>query len=640
MGSIKRIIFLALLFLVAWSSTATLEPLCDIHVTNPGRRTPNTTLPFKATSKWLYSNAMKIEEFYKEAQRGCHEVVRGAVQELEAGGHADYFTDPNNLPPKTGCRGRNTLFNFTGTALVPFGPYQECITYSKCWFGLMTCGTAKNEQIASTITPMLSKEMQVSNIPGKIPEFTRFSVRALNMLIRVVGAEIVVPDLRYMTLSNGEDVLIGQYVLTRPYDSTRLEIRMFELYPSVLMKWSASHIRDYGVHNIASMHLGGSEGRCLPHPAPCYFANNCCGCDKKSFVRNTPVDVNVTDGEARCPGVRNKPLPLCPVRDSTQPGRWIASALPQFTPHCRADSPRSVLFHGDVKHLPTDSNAADSIVNGEGVFNMSAHQYHGSQWHEASGDPCLINSKDAEEAGQTHWFYAPYTCKYHFYSTMELHQCLLDQNLSHIHVAGDSLSRDLFSFISLYLGVPHVDGAALKHLTNNLKENNVKFHSGKVLLSEGYSWRYTLPIMQLTEQAPLPNVYLNNYALAHRWNLSYPRFQQEWNATEYQYWTVQRPKSVPLPKFMFFENAKELSGRRNIGWSGNVFRQDSAYLERNYTQFGFRMLDEFLFSSGRYDYHIPTSDGWHFYGTKRQMEVVALFNMVCNDWLRDLGKKK
>jgi hypothetical protein len=638
MGLLMWLVVSAQLIAIAWSTAASFDPLCDIHVTNPGRRTPNSTMPIKATTKWLYSSIKDIEDWYTKAQGGCHDVVLGAVKELEVDGHAAFFTDPNNIPPKTGCRGRNTLFAFTGTALVPFGPYQECTTYSKCWFGLMTCGTAKNEQTISAITPILSNEMQISKIPGKIPEFTRFSVRALNMLIRVVGAEIVVPDLRYMTLNNGEDVLIGQYVLTRPYDSTRLEMRMFELYPSALMKWSASHIRDYGMQNIASMHLGGSEGRCRPW-THCSFTNNCCGCDEKSFVGGTPVVVKVTDGEARCPGVRNKPLPLCPLRDSTQPGRWIASALPQFTPHCRADSTRSVLFHGDVKHLPKDSHAADSIVNSEGAFNLSAHQYHGSQWHEASGDPCLINSKDAEEAGQTHWFYAPYTCKYHFYSTMELHKCLLDQDLSHIHVAGDSMSRDLFSFISLYLGVPQVDEAALKHLTNNLKENNVKFHSGKVLLSEGYSWDFNLPIMQLTEQAPLPNVYITNYALAHR-NWNYPRFQQEWNATEYQYWTVQRPKSVPLPKFMFFENAKELSGRRNIGWSGNVFRQDSAYLERNYTQFGFRMLDEFLFSSGRYDYHIPTSDGWHFYGTKRQMEVVALFNMVCNDWLRDLGKKK
>lgn len=496
----------------------------------------------------------------------------------------------------------------------------------------MACGTQKNEKILSAITPILSKEMTVSQIPGKIPAYTKWSVRALNMLIRVVGAEIVVPEVRYLPMKDGEEVLIGQYVLTRPHEITKLEMRMFEFYPSALMKWSRSHIDDYGMQNIASMHLGGSEGRCRPWTR-CSFTNNCCGCDEKSFVAGTPASVKVTDGLARCHGVRDKPLPLCPVRDSAQPGRWIASALPQFSPHCGADSPRSVVFHGDVKGLSKQRHAADAILDAGGSFNLSEHQYHGPEWFEASGDPCLVNSKDPEESGQSHWFYAPYTCRYHFYSTMELHKCLLDQQLSHIHVAGDSMSRDLFSFMSLYLGVPQVDEAALKHLTNNLQQNNVKFHSGKVLLSEGYSWDFNLPIMQLTEQAPLPSVYITNYALAHR-NWNYPRFQQEWNKTEYEYWSALRPKTVPLPKYMFFENAKELSGRRNIGWSGNVFRQDSAYLERNYSAFGFSVLDEFLFSSGRYDYHIPTADGWHFYGTKRQMEVVALFNMICNDWKR------
>jgi hypothetical protein len=458
------------------------------------------------------------------------------------------------------------------------------------------------------------------------------------MLIRVVGAEIVVPDVRYATLSDGEDVLIGQYVLTRPASNAQLEMRMFELYPSQLLAWSAQQIEEYGMQNIRSMHLGGSEGRCRPW-TQCKYDNNCCGCDERSFVAGTPAAVNVPDGSARCPGVRDRPLPLCPVRDSSQRGRWIASARPEFQPHCRADAVRSVVFHQDAMHMPKNAHLADQILQDVGAFNLSAHRYHGEQWFEASGDPCLINSRAPEEDQQTHWFYAPYTCKYHFYSGMELHKCLLDKNLSHIHMAGDSMSRDLFTFISLYLGVPAIAEADLKHLTNTLKQSNIQFHSGKVMISEGYSWDYNEGVMRLIEEAPLPSIYISNYALAHR-NWNYPLFQQKWNETEYQYWSKQRPASgVPLPRYMFFQNAKELSGRRNIGWSGNVFRQDSAYLERNYTGFGFSVLDEFLFSAGRYDYHIPTSDGWHFGGTKRQMEVVALFNMVCNDWLAEISSE-
>jgi predicted RNA methylase len=89
---------------------------------------------------------------------------------------------------------------------------------------------------------------------------------------------------------------------------------------------------------------------------------------------------------------------------------------------------------------------------------------------------------------------------------------------------------------------------------------------------------------------------------------------------------------------MFFQSAKEMTGRRFPQWAGNVMRQESSYLQRNYTAHGFSLLDEFLFSTGRYEFHIPRSDGWHFGGTKRQMEVIALFNMICNDWLKTQGK--
>ena len=82
---------------------------------------------------------------------------------------------------------------------------------------------------------------------------------------------------------------------------------------------------------------------------------------------------------------------------------------------------------------------------------------------------------------------------------MELHKCLLDQKLTHIHVAGDSMSRDLFAFLSLYLGVPQVQEAEFKHLTNTLMQNNVRYHSGRVLLSEGYSWDYNPGVMRLSE---------------------------------------------------------------------------------------------------------------------------------------------
>lgn len=614
-------------------STEKFEPACDIHINNPGRATPREHLPLKADPAWSYATTATIEQWYRIGKKQCEMNLAGARSELSFG-HAPYYADANNIPSNPQCRGRSALFDYSGMLLYPFGPYQACTTYSKCWFGVLSCGTPKYDDIKEKTVPHIQKRLDDINLRDEIPAFTRWSLRAMHLLTRVLGAEIVVPDVKYLTLPNNDDVLIGQFVLTRPHHETLLEIRMYEYYPSALFDWTSLQRDHYGMHNVASVYLGGSEGRCKPWTT-CKHGNNCCGCDEKSFITGSPALFSVKDGSAQCPDIHATPLPLCKARDSSQPGRWIASAIDTFTPHCSAGDTRNVLFHKDVRHISKDSHPGEHILSHKGRFNITAHHYTGPDWFEASGDPCLINSKVGEDLSQTHWFYAPYTCKYHFYNSMELHKCLLDQKLSHIHVAGDSMSRDLFSFISLYLGVPQIDEAELKHLTNDLNQNNIKVHSGKVLLSEGYSWDYNPGVMKLLDTPPLPDIYITNYAYAHR-GWYFPKFQQQWNETEYQYWTKERPKGAPLPKYMFYQNNKELTGRRNVGWTGNVFRQGSDYLARNYTSMGFSVLDEFLFSTGRYDYYNPNSDGWHFSGTKRQMEVVALFNMVCNDWFKAL----
>ena len=165
----------------------------------------------------------------------------------------------------------------------------------------------------------LEQNMNQKSIPGDMPVYLRWSPRALNMLIRVIGSEIVAPDLKYLTLTGGEDVLIGQYVLTRPFEGTKLEMRLFELYPSVLMNWTASQINDYSVYTLRSLHLGGSEGRCRPN-TKCAYTNTCCGCDEKSFVTLTPSYITVTDGSASCPQVNTQSLPLCQAKDG-----WMAA---------------------------------------------------------------------------------------------------------------------------------------------------------------------------------------------------------------------------------------------------------------------------------------------------------------------------
>jgi hypothetical protein len=366
------------------------------------------------------------------------------------------------------------------------------------------------------------------------------------------------------------------------------------------------------------------------------------------------VVLAVPDGSARCPDLANparKPLPLCAARDSSQPGRWINSALPPAASsaslastssstssgatYCDTTSKRVLHFHRDRNQLSQSSHPGEYILNQKDKFKLSNHHYSGPEWFEASGDPCLVNSKTPEEDGHSHWFYAPYSCKYHFYNSMELHKCLIDQKLTHIHVAGDSMSRDLFSLISVYLGVSQSDHGEIAKLSTTLKEKNVQFHSGKVLLTEGFSWEYNPSVMKQVEVAPLPNIYITNYGFYHR-NAPPAAFKSKWEETEYQYWTAQRPKNISMPEFSFFQNTRELLAKSKNGLSSKITLENSQYLAQNYSQLGFTLLDEHLLTSGRYDFYSAASDGWHFTGTKRQMEVVILFNMICNDWLKSL----
>ena len=152
----------------------------------------------------------------------------------------------------------------------------------------------------------------------------------------------------------------------------------------------------------------------------------------------------------------------------------------------------------------------------------------------------------------------------------------------------------------------------------------------------GYSWDYNIEILQLSEQPPLPNVIVSNYAFAHRAD-QLPKAIPTAENTEYRYWTQLRNQQLPKPKYLFFQNARDVHGRRGGSFVGNMMRRFSHYLREMYGSLGFAELDEFQLTAGRFDTYNRHSDGWHFGGTPRQMEAIVLFNMICNDWLEKNG---
>lgn len=100
-----------------------------------------------------------------------------------------------------------------------------------------------------------------------------------------------------------------------------------------------------------------------------------------------------------------------------------------------------------------------------------------------------------------------------------------------------------------------------------------------------------------------------------------------------------------------------LCARKSGTYCGNVFRQNDDMMKKEFLKllslnssnlrsesdyFTFSELDEFQLTNGRYASFDSTSDGWHFSGTTRYMEVIVLFNIICKEWLlkRDSGKIK
>ena len=305
------------------------------------------------------------------------------------------------------------LYELTGVLVWPFGPIDRCPTYSKCWFGLLTCGEPKVDNLKNLRTEEILKVLQSHQKDAVLPHMHKWSMRALYVHMRIMGAEIVVPDQKYVAVESetGEfdDVIIAQYSITLPYEKPyTLELRQDELYPATLYDWTDEQRYLLGMPAAGNIYLGSNEERCRAFTR-CALKNILPECEKQSYVTGTPVAVAVADGSNACPGVRNTPLPLCPIMKSTEPGRWIQGLSSMVKPGCGPNVP----FKTPI------------------VYNASGPR---GQWFEASGDPCVVYNFDNEEEGTGRWFYAPYRCKYHIYSKESVHQCFKNKSITHLQV--------------------------------------------------------------------------------------------------------------------------------------------------------------------------------------------------------------
>lgn len=688
---------------------------CDIHNHPNGRETPSSLLLSPAASDWLYPSSDEIMKYYKEGKAECEAFIRDPkkLQEYLNYTTAPYYSTTDSIPTtgQRNCRGVKTLYTLTGMIVWPFGPYQSCPTYSQCWFGLLTCGNFQSEEVynitskemrswlshtrqkssSSSFKPQNDSKKSSKNdvTPHFLPKSLTipsdhdltWTIRSLLFHIRIIGTEIVSPDLRYFTLPSQpfkppEDVIIAQYVLTIPDTNYQLEVRHYEFYPSLLYSWSSSDIIEkYHLHDVGIMYLGGNEQRCRAwSSSKCKLSTTCCGCDERSHMLTSPARITVIDGVTNCPNLmasdgskkRKKiDLSLCSAKNSPMkfkdgsiaprgfqnaPGRWILSSSNQLTPNCKTNAQHypswsiSAMLHNTssshTSHLHQQPISDEPLHSHRRLLGKSSSSQLSFEY--ASGNPC-IESSLPEEFNERHWFYAPYHCQYHFYTRKDLLQCLTTKQLTHMHFQGDSITHELFTMISRYLGITSITEKDLHLLNEHLEMNQLGFYQPKhhkdilsiekpILLTEGYSFSWNSKMMTMIEEAPFPNILIMNHALTHRSYYPY-EFELLLNQTERKYWLKDRNSSVPSPQYVIFQNGKDLHGKKGNTFYSNTIREDSNILHHMYVnELKFLVLDEFLLSTGKFDNYTEKSDGWHTMGSVRQMEAVVLMNMLCNDW--------
>lgn len=228
----------------------------------------------------------------------------------------------------------------------------------------------------------------------------------------------------------------------------------------------------------------------------------------------------------------------------------------------------------------------------------------------ASGNPCLFTngSGHVEEKGDGHWFFSPYHCKYHFYTKAEVMKCFAHHSIHHLHFLGDSMSRELFTAVARFLGVYDATAARMKYITNTLKRKELRFRvtdhnvpDHPVEISESYTWDYYAGEKMILERQPRPDVLVVNYAIAHR--TTFPAFfEKTLRETEENYWTRQKAANFTMPRYLIFQNARDLHGRKYGHFIGGMMRENSEILKEMYVgRLGFMELDEYQLSMGRFE---------------------------------------
>lgn len=111
---------------------------CDTsayHLTSP-----KSSFPLHIDTLSFDPDFVDIKKWYDIGLKECNSYIELHGKELLTSAVSNAL---GHHPPRSKvntCRGNELLYQATGLLVWAFGPISKCPPYSKCWFGLLTCG--------------------------------------------------------------------------------------------------------------------------------------------------------------------------------------------------------------------------------------------------------------------------------------------------------------------------------------------------------------------------------------------------------------------------------------------------------------------------------------------------------------------
>jgi hypothetical protein len=385
--------FSFLFLLVSLSDIVVTGKMYDLKCDVKGVASPEHILPMK--QKENSKSLRNLTEYLKIGNLECLKHLNGS-----SSSHTSTQQD---------------FLNRYGIFFLHFGPISHCQTFSKCWFGMLSCGKMKSESFLKEYDEILNQPrskggMQPSlDLPFRdMPKFLGWSMESLNIQFRVAGPEVLFPEVVY---SPAKNILLCFYTLTIP-GSYRIDIAPREFYPGKLFKYTKMEkIEGYDL-------LGYQSLAQRPRPpvlsVPMISTPLFCDQTKRQRSRTTPI----------LP--RNLPTPLPYCSKGNHPGRYL-TIPPESLQICEvsdfAERDRNYIASNHVNHerqlryfliqkyLDQSQPIEQRLLSQELLKHIDRN---------SSLCPLIVMNEIGEARDTRHEIFAPYKCRYKYYSPLQV----------------------------------------------------------------------------------------------------------------------------------------------------------------------------------------------------------------------------